>query len=477
MRPPPCARRTGGSFFGRPAACTGIGEWFPGSGRRVNSVKPTLAAALGVALWLVQAGGAFGRPAANHEFASELFGEVRSNQGNVVFSPHSIEGALAMVYNGARGETETEMARVLRIDQPKAALNRSFKSQLTTAPTSADGRGMRVATSVWVREQDAFLTAFSSVGEQFFLADLRQVNFGRSPEAARKTINQWVGEQAAGGVGELIRQNALNPRARLVVVNLARFDTGWATPFPVENTSAAPFHLGGGRTREVQMMRQTATFGYGEDEDVQILELPISSGEQSMLLILPKDPDGLAALERKVAENPGLLAEWRKGLQPTPVDVALPRFTTSFGFSANRALRALGMTNAFSDAADFSGIDGTQELFITEFFHRTVIDVSEGAGGPRSYSAKDALVSGAKDGLVSGAEGGLAPGARSAATAFNGDRPFLFAVGDGETGDVLMSGRISDPGSTGLDGIGRDGRTFRPTPQGYPVFPSPRSSP
>ena len=135
------------------------------------------------------------------------------------------------------------------------------------------------------------------------------------------------------------------------------------------------------------------------------------------------------------------------------------------------------MTNAFSDAADFSGIDGTQELFITEFFHRTVIDVSEGAGGPRSYSAKDALVSGAKDGLVSGAEGGLAPGARSAATAFNGDRPFLFAVGDGETGDVLMSGRISDPGSTGLDGIGRDGRTFRPTPQGYPVFPSPRSSP
>jgi serpin B len=168
-------------------------------------------------------------------------------------------------------------------------------------------------------------------------------------------------------------------------------------------------------------------FNYTETGDMQMLELPYQGKKISMIILLPKSDD-TSSLERSLSA--GRLAEWKKGLQEGRVDVYIPKFTFASKYFLVKNFEDLGMSTAFTPEADFSGINGRKDLFISEIIHQAFVDVNE--KGTEAAAATSVL---------------MPTMARDAprTPVFDADHPFLFLIQDVETGNILFMGRVSDP--------------------------------
>ena len=175
------------------------------------------------------------------------------------------------------------------------------------------------------------------------------------------------------------------------------------------------------------MMYQQGQFKYAETDKLQILELPYKGDDLSMVLLLPKQVDGLAELEKSLTlENLNdLLGKLRK----QKVEVYIPKFKMTSEFSLARLLADMGMPDAFSRKADFSGMNGTLDLFISAVLHKAFVEVNEEG---TEAAAATAVVMKLK-------------GAASAAPVFRADHPFVFTIKDIHSGSILFIGRIMNP--------------------------------
>jgi serpin B len=214
---------------------------------------------------------------------------------------------------------------------------------------------------------------------------------------------------------------------RLVLTNAIYFKGKWATPFKPEQTQEAPFTLLSGEKVNVPMMHQTAHFGYMETDTIQVLELPYVNNDLSMVILLPKKPDGVNELEKGLTSE--TITGWLAGLRKREVQVYVPRFKLTSEFSLAETLSAMGMPDAFSTKADFSGITGNRDLFISAVVHKAYVEVNE-----------------------EGTEAAAATGVAMKLTAvappppvFRADHPFVFLIRDNQTGSILFLGRTANP--------------------------------
>ncbi len=368
----------------------------------------------------------------NTAFALELYARLRERDGNLFLSPYSVSTALAMTYAGARGDTAAQMADVLHFDLKGEALHRAFGQLVERLNEQGEKGGyqLSVANALWGQKGYGFLKEFLDLTEAHYGAGLHEVDFEKGLEAARQTINAWVEEETQDKIKELIPKGALDVLTRLVLTNAIYFKGDWASPFEEEETKDEPFTLLDGQKLDVPMMHQTEKFGYAEDEGLQVLELPYVGKELSMVVLLPKSADGLADLEKSLtAEN---LEKWLAGLRRRNVVVALPRFKVTCGFALGKALKSMGMTDAFSPAAaDFSGMNGGKEpLWIGAVIHKAFVEVNE--EGTEAAAATAVMM-----------VGGMA---RPEPTpVFRADHPFLFLIRDTRTGSILFLGRVANP--------------------------------
>ncbi len=384
----------------------------------------------------------------NNEFALALFAELRTEKGNLFFSPYSISTALAMAYAGARGETEVQMARALYFPtRPKVVpkdYNRPirqgweqerFASAFGMIIKDLNDRGQKggyeltVANALWGQQGYGFLTEFLELIQTNYDGKLIELDFVTATETARNTINTWVEEKTKEKIKNLIAQGVLNSMTRLVLTNAIYFKGNWASQFEKQRTNDAPFTLAGGEKVDVAMMNQTEEFGYMETEDFQVLELPYVNNELSMIIFLPKQTDGLAEFEKTLtAEN---LSQWLGGLRNRKVIVSIPKFKMTSQFSLASVLKSLGMTDAFvPNVADFSGINGKRDLFISAVIHKAYVDVNE-----------EGTEAAAATGVVMGA---TSIGPRQTPV-FRADHPFLFLIRDNLSGSILFIGRMTNP--------------------------------
>jgi serpin B len=374
--------------------------------------------------------------AGNSAFALDLYSRLVEDQGdqNLFYSPYSISLALAMTYAGARGETEAQMADALHYTLPQAELHPAFNALDQTLESRGEGaegkddEGFRlnIANAIWGQEGYSFLDAFLDTLAENYGAGLRVLDFAAAPEKARVRINDWVSERTEGKIEELIPEGMIGPMTRLVLTNAIYFNAAWAEPFDEENTQDGPFHLLDGGEVTVPLMRQTASFGYAAGDGYQAVELPYDGRELSMVILLPEE-GAFASFEGALdAER---LAGIVEDLGREQVALTMPRFEFRSGFSVNDALQALGMTDAFSGAADFSGMTGSPDLFISSVIHKAFVSVDEEG---TEAAAATAVV------MVESAM----PGEPVEVTV---DRPFIFTIRDIETGAVLFVGRVVDP--------------------------------
>ncbi|MBW2010870.1 MAG: serpin family protein, partial [Deltaproteobacteria bacterium] len=253
------------------------------------------------------------------------------------------------------------------------------------------------------------------------------LNYKIDHEAARITINKWVEQKTNDKIKELIKRGILDPLVRLVLTNAIYFKGNWADRFDKNLTKDAMFHLLPGKSIKVPMMNQKQKFGYAEHENLQILELPYVGEDLSMLVLLPKKVDGLTELENKLTTDN--LKKWTRHLGEREVRVFLPKFEMTSAFRLDKTLALMGMPDAFSMNADFSGMDGTQKLNISAVIHKAFIAVDE--QGTEAAAAT---------GVVIGVTSLPQP-----APVFRADHPFMFLIRENLSKSILFFGRVVDP--------------------------------
>ncbi len=367
----------------------------------------------------------------DNRFGCELYGKLRTQDGNVFCSPFSVRTALAMTWAGARGRTADEMAAVLQLarregQDPHAALGARM-ADLSSAG-GPERHELAVANALWGQQGETFLDAYLSLVERHYTAGFRRTDFRNAPDAARRTINEWVAQRTHQRIRDLLQPGVLTPNTSLVLTNAIYFKGAWERPFSGKATVDRPFRLGDERSVRVPTMHQVARFGYAEDQGVQALELAYRGGRIALVVLLPDD---LPAFEEKL--DASRLRALTDRLADEKVAVFLPRFQVTSSFSLADTLAALGMPTAFTGRADFSGMNGKGGLFISAVEHKAFVAVDE--AGTEAAAATAVVMK----------RGGLPEGTKL----FRADRPFLFLIRDRKTGSILFLGRVVDPRGPG----------------------------
>jgi serpin B len=370
----------------------------------------------------------------NSAFAFDLYQALREQEGNLFYSPHSISLALAMTYAGARNETAEQMADTLQFLLEQDRLHPAFNwldTELANRGEDAQGKDdegfrLNIVNAIWGQKDYEFLSDFLDVLAENYGAGLRILDFITETEASRLAINQWVSDQTEGRIEDLIPPGAIDALTRLVLTNAIYFNAAWEYPFDEDITADGPFYLLDGGQVSVPMMKQTEAFGYTEGEGYQAVELQYDGNELSMVILLPEAGNFEAFEEGLQAQQ---VCDIISGLQPTAVALIMPRFEFDSEFSLKDTLAGMGMPVAFSGEADFSGMTGNPELFISDVVHKAFVAVDE--AGTEAAAATGVIMPSA------------APPEPTMEVTI--DRPFIFLIRDIETGAILFVGRVLNP--------------------------------
>ncbi len=371
--------------------------------------------------------------ASDAAFGLDLFGVIAGDD-NVMVSPYSIATALSMLYPGARGATADEIADVLHLSVDDATLHavrNEIDARLAETPPPMgedDTRApftIRPANSAWGQGGYPFLDEYLLTLAENYGAGIRLVDYTGDPEGSRQIINRWVEEATEDRIEDLIPEGAITGDTRLSLVNAIWFKANWFEQFDPSRTVTGPFTLLDGSLAEAQLMRADLQTGFAETALFRAIRLPYA-GDAAMVVLLPSEgtPAALAA----ALDVEDLRIPW----QPRAVDVTLPSFEFEADISLKPALQMLGMRAAFEPpidgGADFTGITEARELFVTDAFHKTFITLDE--EGTEAAAATAIVV-----GLTSAPE----------PATFTADRPFLFWIEHGSTGELLFLGQVTDP--------------------------------
>ena len=361
--------------------------------------------------------------------AFKFYAREAAKPANLFFSPYSLHSAFAMAYEGAKGPTAAQIAAVFSFPPQAKKLRASVKTLNDGLDAAAKGAQLLQANAFWAEQEYKFLPAYTGALTRHYKAEAKPANFKTAAEVSRRAINAWAEERTKGRITNLFPEGALNALTRLVLVNAVYFKGNWAAPFAKGLTGEADFTRGDGQKIKVQMMGFSGTrdLEYGETEAFQLVRLPYAGGGLAMLVALPKDGKNLA--DAAAGLSAARLAEMRAVLAEQKTKVFLPRFSFGSGFDLNGPLTEIGMPLAFTDAADFSGMDGTRRLYIQRAVHKAFVEVNE-------------------EGTEAAAATGIAMGVKSANFGFallRADRPFLFLIEDVKSGLVLFMGKVEDP--------------------------------
>ncbi|KAF0126300.1 MAG: serpin-like protein [Elusimicrobia bacterium] len=365
----------------------------------------------------------------NNDFAIKLYRSLAPENGNIFFSPYSITSAFAMTREGAKGPTADEFTQVFGFPAPAKGLAESFEAAAGALEAGKGTAKLTLANSIWPQRGYKFKAEYLSKLKKSYGAQSSVVDFSKDAEAARKEINDWTGKKTEGKIKDLFPPKSLTALTRLVLASAVYFKGTWQHPFEAGMTSDADFFVKAGEPVKVKMMAHPGQKKrlYTADDLASVVDLPYAGGSLSMMAVLPREGKSLAEVEEVLSAKK--LADWREAMDLRDVKAFLPRFKFSAKYSLAERLPAMGLKLAFTDAADFSGMDGTQDLYIQKAFHQAFVEVNE-------------------EGTEAAAATGVAMGLKSIQMdfeLFRADRPFLFLILENKTGLVLFIGRVENP--------------------------------
>lgn len=376
---------------------------------------------------------------ANNRFAFDLYsrltkdGEYTGN--NIFFSPVSLSSALAITYEGAQGKTAEEIQSVFYFPENDSSRREGFSGLNAGLNNGDSSYSLRTANALWAEKTYPFLTEYVNTAERSYGAKTTNLDFKGHPEDSRITINSWVENKTEDRIKDLIPAGAIDPLTRLVITNAIYFKGDWVKQFDKNQTTDAEFRIAPGKTVKIPLMQRTdedAEYLYAENKDLQMLSMPYehTTGRKlSMIVLLPKT-DNLSTTEASLSSD--TLSVLQQSATSRRVMVYFPKFTLKTRYSLPDTLGAMGMPTAFTDNADFSGMDGTKNLLISDVIHQAFVDVNE--EGTEAAAATAVVMRLA-----------VAPANPEPVPVFRADHPFIFLIQDDETGAILFMGRVINP--------------------------------
>lgn len=361
----------------------------------------------------------------NTGFAFSLFKQLNNEdkEQNIFISPLSISTALSMTYQGAATTTKDAMAKALGYSGIEdSRLKESYQNLIPYLNQLDEKIELNISNSVWVREGEEIKEDFLTANKDVFKASVTPLDFSAGNAAGR--INQWISDATNKKIDKMI-DSPIPSDIIMYLINAIYFKGDWAEQFDSKNTFKTQFHAGNGGSDEVMMMSRTGKVGYGQGDNFQAVRLPYGTGKAAMYCVLPgknqtindfiagMDAERWQTIKNSIAER-------------DEVRLQLPRFKLEYGIkNLNSSLTALGMGEAFTDKADFSGI--REDVCISRVLHKAVIEVNEEGSEAAAATAVEMKLTAAPQPL-----------------SFIADRPFLFVIADDETGTILFMGKLSE---------------------------------
>lgn len=361
-------------------------------------------------------------------FSFKMYNELGiDSDENVFFSPYSIFVALAMTYEGARGDTAAQMKNVLGFEQNDEVSLCSFGRIYNLLNIDSEYT-LNTANALWTMRDYPFLEEYLNFIDNYYMGKATDVDF-TNPSEAVEIINSWVEENTGGKIEDMLLSDDITPGTVLILSNAIYFKGLWLTQFDIEDTVDRDFEITPTEIVQVPTMVLTGSeesFNYSETDDLQILELPYKGDAVSMIIFLPKE-NNISGVEQML--NNENLATLMDSMSPTDVDIYLPKFTYKTEYNLKEMLIGIGMDIAFSNDADFSGMNGFGGLFIDKVLHKAFVEVNEegteAAAATTVHMMETAI-----------------PGEPKV---FDADHPFLYLVQHKETGMILFMGKIVNP--------------------------------
>ncbi len=353
-------------------------------------------------------------------FGWDLFQKTAKNDQNTIFSPYSIYSCLSMTAAGAQGDTLKEMQKVLHLPANFTHLSDALSSN----NASLQGH-LKVANSLWIAPQFAIRPDFRKIIEGNFHASVQSLDFA-APETAANTINQWIAQNTDQKITQLFSPTDLQSTTRLVLANALYFSAKFLKPFSPQMTSAQSFWTASDTIVKTPTMDQSSLFFYVEDETFQTIALPMQASQIALVVFLPKEKVFSNLTSLLSSDKFKLILE---NLDLAKIHVQLPKFTLKQRIDLNQVLSQLGLSTAFTPKANFSGIDGKTDLYLSKVLHE-------------AYFALD------ESGIVAAAATGASMNTKSTAGApkeFFANHPFIFALVDLQTKIPLFLGELTTP--------------------------------
>ena len=360
-------------------------------------------------------------------FAAATYAKLADGgDANFVFSPLSLNLAMRMVEEGARGNTAAEMAAVLNPDESAAQIGPNAK-RLIVSLKGDDAGSLTLANSVWVKRGYSILPTYTDAIKDCYSATCDQLNFS-SRRACRQscaTVNRWVSAQTAGKITNLLTDDMVNANTRMILVNAISFKCDWLHKFKPKNSKDADFHQIDGRTKPTTFMSQTENFGYCKGADYEAVELTYADTRFAMLVVVPAAGRFADVEARLTADFVQSVAD---SLSDERVALSMPKFNAASSVDFSQILRQLGIVDAFAGNADFSGMSGKQDLQLSKVVQKAVIEVDESGTEAAAATAATMMVKSA-----------YFPELKHLTI----DRPFVYFIRDTQTNIILFAGRYT----------------------------------
>ena len=359
----------------------------------------------------------------NTAFAVKLYREFSASEGNIFFSPYSISSALGMTYAGARENTAKEMKEALDFRMEQAQLHSAFKklNRNLTANAHKSGQKLNIANGLCLTggdvSKDFKALLRDNYDAEFFAGDLAK-------------INGWAKQKTEGRIKKIL--DKLDPNSVCVLLNAIYFKGIWESQFKKNSTYDAPFKVSANKQVKIPLMHQKSRFKILNEKEFQAVSVPYKGKRLSMVVLLPKDAEGLARLERQLTTQN--LKQWLVKLDKQPdreTHLYLPKYKMETSYDLVSSFRNLGIKDAFDTGgkADFSGMGWPKgNLWISQIKHKAFVEINEEGTEAAAVTTVEMTKSCARRYPV-----------------FRADHPFFFMIRDNQTASILFMGRIVDP--------------------------------
>ena len=358
---------------------------------------------------------------ANNDFAFNLF-RVADAQNSTILSPISITYALGMLNNGAAGETQAQINKVLGFGETGAeGINAFCKKMLTEAPSLDKSTKVLISNTIYMNKGYELKPLFVSKANDCYHAEPETRNFADGKTL--DVINQWASDHTEKMIEKVLDKDSFDPSAISYLLNAIYFKGAWTEKFDKENTRDEAFKMETGEEKQLPIMHQEQEFYYAEDDDCQVLRLPYGNKAYSMTILLPKEGKTVRNLVKTLNKD-----TWERyqRIGSAIVDVKLPRFESNTDLTLDKIMATLGMPNAFNpNLAEFPEFCNVP-TYIDMMKQVARIKVNEEGTEAAAVTVIFVKLANAAPRRVS----------------FHATRPFLYIISEQSTGAIFFIGQF-----------------------------------